>query len=176
MYYAGTYILLFSMNFLEKNLEQIIYETDNTFLNNRGLEISGRKLRQVRIGNYGIADIVTFERKSELISSWDDVYEIANQITISIYELKKDLIDMNTLSQACRYKTGINEYINKYKYFKPHNIQYNIYLVGSSIQLNGEFVYVCESIENCKMYTYNYDIDGISFEMQTGYHLSNPGF
>lgn len=50
------------MNFLEKNLEDIIYETNNKYLRERGLFINGIKKRQLRIGNYGIADIVTFKK------------------------------------------------------------------------------------------------------------------
>jgi hypothetical protein len=50
------------MNFLEKNLEDIIFETHENKLRDRGLEISGKKLRQLRIGNYGIADMITYTR------------------------------------------------------------------------------------------------------------------
>ena len=44
------------MNFLEKNLEDIIFETDNVDLRKRDLFIFGKKKRQVRIGNYGTCD------------------------------------------------------------------------------------------------------------------------
>ncbi len=44
------------MKFLEKDLEQIIFESGMDSLNERGLYIRGKRLRQVRIGNYGIAD------------------------------------------------------------------------------------------------------------------------
>ena len=47
------------MSFLEKDLEDIIFETDNDLLFEHGLFIDGQKKRQVRIGNYGIADLIT---------------------------------------------------------------------------------------------------------------------
>lgn len=45
--------------FFEKTLEDIIFNTDNELLCEHGLLISGKKLRQVKIGNYGIADLIT---------------------------------------------------------------------------------------------------------------------
>ena len=50
------------MKFLEKDLEQIIFESGRDSLRERGLSISGKLLRQLRIGNYGIADLVEFVR------------------------------------------------------------------------------------------------------------------
>lgn len=46
-------------DFLEKTLEDIIFETSNDDLKERGLWICGNKKRQVKIGNYGIADLIT---------------------------------------------------------------------------------------------------------------------
>jgi len=50
------------MNFLEKNLETILIETPNELLRNRGLKIYGKKRNQVRLGNYGIADLITLKK------------------------------------------------------------------------------------------------------------------
>ena len=45
------------MTFLEKDLEQIIFETPKEKLQEKGLVIKGKLLRQIKIGNYGIADL-----------------------------------------------------------------------------------------------------------------------
>ena len=50
------------MKFLEKDLEEIIFETSNKELNERGLFVYGKKYRQLRIGNYGVADLVVVDR------------------------------------------------------------------------------------------------------------------
>ena len=82
------------MKFLEKNLEDIIFETDNEKLQERGLDIRGKKFRQLRLSHYGIADIVTVSR-------------IGQSLQIDIFELKKDVITVDTLLQALRYIEGI---------------------------------------------------------------------
>lgn len=54
--------------------------------------------RQVVIANYGIADLVSF-------------YHYGNgNILITVYELKKDIIDVKTIAQVSRYMTGIKQY------------------------------------------------------------------
>ena len=52
------------MNFLEKDLEEIIYNTDKEMLTERGLPYHPFETfkRQLKIGNYGIADLVSFKK------------------------------------------------------------------------------------------------------------------
>ena len=50
------------MKFLENDLEEIIYTSGRDVLEQRGLTINGKLLRQVKIGNYGIADLIEFQR------------------------------------------------------------------------------------------------------------------
>jgi len=80
------------MEISEKELEDIIFNTDNYNLNNRGLNIYGKKKRQLSIGSYGIADLVTcaiYNKKD------------GNQMLyIQVIELKKDCIDYKAFSQA----------------------------------------------------------------------------
>ena len=49
------------MKFLERDLEYIIFETENSILNSKGLPISGKKSTQRKIGNYGRLDLMTTE-------------------------------------------------------------------------------------------------------------------
>lgn len=164
------------MNFLEKNLEDIIYEADNNALNDRGLNIYGKKIRQTKIGNYGVSDLITYKR-------------IKNQfgglfLSIQLFELKKDAINMNTFNQACRYARGIQRFLT------GKNIEFNIdvVLVGNQIDMSDSMCYLtnlipCNSpempsdaISSIQFYTYKYDFDGITFKNRDGFVLTNEGF
>jgi hypothetical protein len=52
------------MKFLEKDLEEIIFNSCKIKLCNRGLTLPEKIKRQVRIGNYGVADLIGFEKES----------------------------------------------------------------------------------------------------------------
>ena len=154
------------MTFLEKELEQIIYEADFEALEERDLTVFGKRMRQLRIGNYGIADIVTFERGT--ISPFDTA------LTITVYELKQNKIDLNSLSQAIRYCKGIARYIHYWRN-KEINIRFNIVLIGKEIA-GGDFIYFPDFVRDLKLLTYTYGIDGIKFKNHKEYFLTNEGF
>lgn len=164
------------MTFLEKSLEDIIFETPNEFLRQRGLPIKGKKFRQVRIGNYGIADIITIERRPHFFKcQGQDMIEYF--LTITIYELKKDTIDIQALGQGCRYIKGIDEWFEHSNKFQHDNIDFSVCLIGSKVSLNGDFVYVADLLdEKCDLYEYSYNYDGLKFKLQHGYKLTNNGF
>lgn len=157
-------------NFLEKNLETIIFETPNDRLTDRGLEIDGYKKQQVRIGGYGIADIICLSRDTDV--HVDRVYQVVN---IHIYELKKDKIDANTMMQAYRYLKGIKRYFEKRKVFKGVIVNYIIHLIGKEICM-GDFAYLLGVIPNMNAYTYSYDFDGITFNNEHSYYLREENF
>lgn len=149
------------MEFLEKDLEQIIFETDNQLLRDAGLEIGGNKIRQLRIGNYGIADLVTWTRYGEIMK-------------ITIYELKKGQLSTDALYQAVRYMKGIERY---FKYRKSSfMVEVSIILVGSKIDTASSFIYLADYIYDLSVYTYHYKINGLTFKNNHGYALSNEGF
>lgn len=140
------------MKFLEKNLEDIIFETDNEKLQERGLDIRGKKFRQLRLSHYGIADIVTISR-------------IGQSLQIDIFELKKDVITVDTLLQALRYLEGIKTYFRKRK-FKKH-VYYTIRLCGKRIYNLRELSLLSSNINTVEMIdliTYDYDFNGLKFE------------
>ncbi len=151
------------MDFLERDLEQIIFETENKYLNERGLGIYGKKFRQINIGNYGRLDIATIH--------WE-----CNNIKITVYELKKGVIDMNTLAQALSYCKGISRYISKRGIFNGINIEYDIVLIGNDIAYNKGFSYIQDFFENISLVTYDYKYDGIFFNNEYDYKLKNEGF
>ena len=81
------------MKFLEKDLEDIIFEAPREELAKRGLHIEGKMYRQLRIGNYGIADLVTIQRPI-MIPDGKNYYDFDVQVEcdddtgeIMIYEL-----------------------------------------------------------------------------------------
>jgi len=163
------------MKFLEKDLEQIIWESDNEKLQEKGLFISGKKLRQLRIGGYGVADLVTFERVSK------DV--ITNPyLDITVYELKKEKAGISAFLQALRYCKGISTYLNE----KRPNIIYklNIVLCAKEIDTTSDYIFLTDLLESenygtlCYVlnFSFDYGIDGIEFKREQDYNLINKGF
>ena len=70
------------MNFLEQDLESIIYKTPNDILRSRGLDIiDGHKKRQVNFKDFGIADLVTINKSEN------------GTFVINVFELKKEEIN-----------------------------------------------------------------------------------
>lgn len=162
------------MQFLEKDLEEIIFKASDEDLEERGFFISGKRFRQFRIGNYGIADLITV----------DKVYKYGDSrssLEIFVYEFKKDFIDLNTFMQAIRYCQGISRYLEKRGFY---NYNLNIVLCGKYIDTKSEFVYLKDLIygdepghlSTLKFYTYQYEFDGIKFKSHSNYCLSNEGF
>jgi hypothetical protein len=157
------------MNFLEKNLEDIIFNTPNELLQERGLSINGQKKRQIKIGDYGIADVISFYL--DRVVNYDSSYVI--YLHIEIYELKQNKIDYNALKQVVRYRKGIEHYFKK----RGGNIQtsISIKLIGNEID-KSDFVYLIDYVDNLSCYTYSYDFNGINFKLENNYTLINPGF
>jgi len=173
------------MNFLEKDLEEIIFTSDKENLSKRGLFISKSETfkRQLKIGNYGIADLVSFKRP------FYNPYE--NEVQkglITVYELKKDRISISSFLQAATYLHGIKRYLKKRDLDDKYD--YSIRLIGKDIDLQSSFVYLPELISGYtydekidrpslfyfSSYIYKYDIDGIIFKEIEGYSLINEGF
>jgi len=163
------------MKFIEKNLEDIVFESNRLELKKRGLQIDGKLLRQVRIGNYGVADLISIKRPRPSICE-------EPMLEITIYELKQDIININTLLQASRYVKGINRWFEESKYYDYNNISVKIVMIGSRIDTNSDFIYlkdICynKNFENLiDIYSYEYKIDGIYFKNCPIYTLINEGF
>lgn len=178
------------MDFLEKDLEEIIF---NSFkadrglsLRKRGLDIDGRMLRQFKIGNYGVCDLITLDVEyepyynPELINSDDNVLysEVLKKKTIiTIYELKKDKIGISALLQASRYAKGIKRCMNQlYSRCDVDDFKVKIVLIGRTIDTSGSFCYLPDIFDDLKVYTYSYSLNGLIFKLQKGYRQENEGF
>lgn len=166
----------FIMKFLEKDLEQIIHESGMDLLNQRGLPIEGKMFRQMKIGNFGIADLMTIERPFR--EKIPDYGMITHPGKITIYELKKEKISIGAFLQSIKYAKGVLAYLQKID--KRHLFEIKIVLIGKTIDVSGSFCFIPDVISSSdceiKFYTYKYNIDGLSFYEQHGYSLINEGF
>ncbi len=159
------------MDFSEQNLEGIIWDNipSRDKLTERGLdEFNGffNAKRQLRIGNYGIADIITQHRQ-----------RYKNQL-IKVWELKKSLINRDTLLQSVRYSKGVMEYIKTYK---PYSCKLEIVLIGRNIDTVNDWIYLFDIFnlwDFVFIYKYSYGIDGIEFKRidLSEYRLDEGGF
>lgn len=167
------------MKFLEKDLEEIIFEThqsNSNLLLDKGLITTGKMFRQLRIGSYGVADLVTFRREPSYFH--DD-----NCLKIKVYELKKDKAGISAFLQAVRYCKGIQEYINNYRK-KDINLSFEIVLCAKQIDTYSDFIYLTDFLDsswfNYKLhlscFSFKYDINGVKFTQEINYKLSNNGF
>lgn len=165
------------MKFLEKDLEEIIFNAGNELLSERGLHLMPKLKRQLKIGNYGIADLIGFQRP---------IYYFENKCKflmesgkIQIIELKNDKINVSAFLQAINYLKGIRSYLRK-RNINPSNYIFEIVLIAKNIDKESSFIYLTDLLvsDNFELtyYTYDYNIDGISFNLESGYVLTNEGF
>jgi hypothetical protein len=173
------------MKFLEKDLEQIIMSASNEMLRKRGLHVYGTRKNQVRIGNYGIADIIELQRPS-----WDNDMKIYHKGVINVIELKKENISVSSFFQAINYLHGIKRFIEIKKPHLQHLFNYRITLIGKNIDSNSSICYLPDIIDSntdcihednenklaMDIFTYDYTLNGLEFKSEYGYKLKNEGF
>jgi hypothetical protein len=170
------------MSFIEKDLEEIIYTSGRDVLEERGLLIEGELRRQVKIGNYGIADLISITKPFYYIGR-NGQHEL-QMGCITIYELKKEKIGISAFLQVLSYVKGIQSYLEKRQ--KQHLFYTSIVLVGKSIDTSGTFCYIPDIFElsssnsfdygTINFYTYNYQIDGLYFKSEKNYDIVKQGF
>lgn len=148
------------MNFLEKDLETIIYE-NYAACYERGLDISQigeylgeTRYRQPNLAPYGIADLVNIRYSPS-------EYEL----TIQVIECKKDEINLATYTQAQRYVTAIKAILKAAFGIGENtiNIIVELILVGRKFEPGNEFAYIYNADTRCQAFTYTYAVDGIRF-------------
>jgi len=170
------------MDFIERDLEDIIFNTDPNLLEDRGLSLlfNAHTYRQLQIGEYGIADIVQFKIDKDPYFDGKE-YRFHNVIRLKIIELKKDEINLSTFLQALNYAKGLKSFYEKReRKIKSYcKLEISIVLIGKKINTKDSFVYLTDFLNNPKfeldLYTYKYDFDGISFDYQYAYKLINEG-
>lgn len=152
------------MDFLEKDLEDIIYTLSQTAegrqkLLARGLSITGKVYRQVSLAEYGRLDLVAITMVP------------VDTLNITVYELKQGKVGTNALYQVCRYLTALrkiaSESTNKY-------VTCNAILIGREIDKNGDFTLLYNFLNFAKVITYKYAFNGVWFtEEDKSFVLSN---
>lgn len=164
------------MKFLERELEQIIWESDKTQLENRGLSLYGTLYRQKPIGNYGIADIIQVEKAYSKNKPY---------LIIDVLELKQEKIGISAFLQAVRYAKGIQSYLEGRK---VKNYILNIKLIGKELDMSGSICFLPDLIDvnkkilnfgklnSVKFITYEYSLNGLMFKEEKGYKLIKEGF
>lgn len=164
------------MKFLEKELEQIIWESDKPQLENRGLSLYGTLYRQKPIGNYGIADIIQVEKA---------YLKNKPYLIIDVLELKQEKIGISAFLQAVRYAKGIQSYLEGRK---VKNYILNIKLIGKELDMSGSICFLPDLIgvnnkilnygklNSVKFITYEYSLNGLMFKEEKGYKLTKEGF
>jgi hypothetical protein len=167
------------MKFFEKDLEQIIWDADKEVLSERGLFLDGKIKRQLKIGNYGIADLIHFKRPIFYYDkSVNKMFNVENGL-IEIIELKNEKISVSAFMQAIKYLKGIKRYLNK-RNFNDDFYSYKITLIGRHLDLDSSICYlpdlICNEDLSVDIITYSYDIDGIQFQNESSYKLTNEGF
>ena len=170
------------MEFLEKDLEQIIWESDNELLEEKGLDIFGKKYKQLKIGNYGIADVISVEKCYHYFGHIDKEIPFLN---ITVFELKKEKVGISAFLQALKYCRGIKTYLEENK--PEIRFKLKISLISKTVDTSGEFVYITDLInhdlsgdfgliKSIDFYSFKYDINGIIFNRVSDYDLSIKGF
>tara|TARA_R110000796_G_C14502384_1_gene429013 strand:- start:572 stop:1108 length:537 start_codon:yes stop_codon:yes gene_type:complete len=178
------------MEFLEKDLEEIIYNAYKDYpigdspLYEKGLDINGFIKRQVRVGDYGVADLVTLEKgfSHQIYPFFENCYHIGKNnieyekaIRITVYELKKDKIGISAFLQAVNYAKGIKEFLLKRGY-STNQIDLRIVLIGKTVDVSGSFIFLTDLFYQISFYTYKYDFNGIYFTEEKDYRMNNPKF
>jgi len=130
-------------DFLEKTLEDIVYE-NRYEIHNRGLcRIKRTAFRQVYLPSGRKIDILAYDL-------------IDGHLYFDIFELKKDCINTEAVAQAINYLDEINQLIKGA--FRGHTAK--IIMVGRKCEQMPFLDYLTVPVS---VYTYDYQMEGISF-------------
>jgi len=158
------------MNILEKEVEDLIYNAalrNPESVNDKGLYVplSPIWFRQLNLGSYGIADLVA-------VSIYKKVGGYRT-ISVDVYELKKEVINVGVLLQAVGYAKAIEQLIGDR--LKNTSISFKFHLVGKKIDTYGNFVYMTDMLPNIFLYEYRLDFfEGMTFGRMRGYAQTKP--
>jgi hypothetical protein len=149
----------------EQELEDYICE----HLENNWNPIDGSRIhwygRQVKLGPYGIIDLMTVNYDPD--GSW---------MGINIIELKKDVITVKAIAQLARYIKGVLHY------FEINDTEMDLsvsgQLVAPKFELSDDTVFLSNLVGEIEFYTIDFDLnEGISFkESAKLWGKTNPDF
>ncbi|GAB3822257.1 hypothetical protein [Pontibacter rugosus] len=159
------------MRFLEKDLEDIIYNHKEVCSEKGLLECYPSEyshlFRQVNLGKYGVADLISVDviqnRPTRTIKGRHCHYH--RTLSIYIIECKLNEVNVAAYLQAKRYKTAIQELLQRYN-LKNTKVDIKVVLVGGSLDEGSDFVFQLNDDHKCTVYTYAYGPNGIEFTDQ----------
>ena len=133
----------------EKRLEDYIFSHLNGTKIIYGVEPeitpvrNGCVLRQLNLGDYGVADIVTI-----------DVESVGAYPIVTVYELKQGKIDAAALVQVLRYKKGLSHFLEILGYRCPGDAVTCV-LIGNDICHIADFAVAVSSLSEIDVYSYD---------------------
>lgn len=150
----------------EKELEDYIFESVSESMHNPITDESVDSIyRQVDLGSYGIADLVTFSYGEEFLE-------------VTIIELKKETIDIKTMAQLSRYYKAFCQYFEKKHPSKTVSIK--LIAVSGQICHTDDSAWLSDYLSehsNFQVYLCDFDLDsGVIFSEQIGWYKKGEEF
>lgn len=145
------------MNFLEKDLETIIWE-NYASCEDRGLHINnqlfqhGRRFRQMNLLPAGIADLVNIHY---------DPY--ARELSIQVIECKRGKVNADTYVQAKRYAAALRDIVVFDDLLDVAKTTVTLVLIGAAIDTDSPFAGTIAQDGACRSFIYKYGLNGIEF-------------
>lgn len=143
-----------------------LQNSETRYLQELGYE-HGITVNQFNITGYGVIDLINFRIES---GDFDDKKAT---LIITILELKKNDLCINSFMQICRYRTAIERLIDLYPGKASVDIKIEGVLVGHKVS-SGDVCFVFDNCDWISVYTYELSFKGgISFEHKYGYYCTN---
>jgi hypothetical protein len=132
--------------------------------------IEFKRMRQVQLAPYGIADIVNivFPNREH------------RTLLIQVIECKRDMVNMATYAQAKRYLTALRQALAPFVAEFDNTrikVKWECVLVGHRLETDGDFVYILNEDPACKVFTYHKEGGELLFterHSRWGYHSQAP--
>lgn len=134
------------MELLEREIEQLIIETPNEKLRERGLPVWGKKKKQVHLGSWGRADLICCG-------------DINGEMHVGVFELKKGMITVDAVVQLAQYTTVVREYMSLR--FKDRTVYVVPYVIGRDFDHDAGMLF--SGIERLGLIKYSCDCEGLHF-------------
>ncbi|GAB3278452.1 hypothetical protein GCM10027347_52870 [Larkinella harenae] len=172
------------MDILEKELEDMIWDAASTpegreFLSYRGLDIEGKLLRQVPLGKYGIADLISVEFAGREMDFTEP--RVLRNVLITVWELKRGIINTEAIMQAFRYLSAVKRIVNPERAYYDRRIHFSfrVRMAGSGLDHNTDLIYMLEHFRRqLSIFRYSFSYKGIDFDQVPldGWGIQDPGF
>ena len=113
--------------------------------------------RQINLGPYGIADLMTMEYGQASGPSDDK----RNYLDVNIIELKAEGVGPETYLQVARYASGVRHFFRSFVNLSRTEIRINVYLVGKYTSMKPIDCIPIGDVNYVSVYTYNISNDNI---------------